>query len=62
MTSYAVLKKKQKIKEDERQIASSGDSRIKRILDCLTALSIPTVRSRPGVQLATLKALQFLSL
>ena len=30
--------------EGERQIASSGDSRIKRVLDRLATLSIPTVR------------------
>ena len=30
--------------EGEGQIVSSGDSRIKRVLDCLATLSIPTVR------------------
>ena len=30
--------------EGERQIVSSGDSRIKRVLDRLATLSIPTVR------------------
>ena len=38
MTSY------EEEEEGERQIASSGDSRIKRVLDRLATLSIPTVR------------------
>ena len=35
---------KEEEEEGERQIASSGDSRIKRVLDRLATLSIPTVR------------------
>ena len=36
--------KEEEEEEGERQIVSSGDSRIKRVLDCLATLSIPTVR------------------
>ena len=36
--------KKEEEEEGERQIMSSGDSCIKRVLDCLATLSIPTVR------------------
>ena len=38
------LKQEEEEEEGERQIASSGDSRIKRVLDRLATLSIPTVR------------------
>ena len=33
-----------RFKEEERQIVSSGDSRIKHVLERLATLSIPTVR------------------
>ena len=36
--------KEEEEEEGERQIASSGGSRIKRVLDRLATLSIPTVR------------------
>ena len=35
---------KEEDEEEERQIVSSGDSHIKRVLDRLATLSIPTVR------------------
>ena len=38
------LKEEEEEEEGERQIASSGDSRINRVLDRLATLSIPTVR------------------